>query len=69
MRIFLLFSNILLIGGVLGLYVTIKGMAELSSVVSVFVDCKRSILSLLAALQMAESMSACGVSSVSKVHF
>ena len=55
-----MFSNILLIGGVRGLYVTMNGMAGLGSVVGVFVECRRSILSLLAALRMADSMSAVG---------
>ena len=55
-----MFSNILLIGGVRGLYVTMNGMAGLGSVVGVFMECRRSILSLLAALRMAESMRAVG---------
>ena len=34
---------------------TMNGMAGLGSVVGVFVECRRSILYLLAALRMAES--------------
>ena len=37
-----------------------NGMAGLGSVVGVFVECRRSILSVLAALRMAKSMSAVG---------
>ena len=44
-RNFLLFSNILLIGRVRGLYVMMNGMAGLGSVVGMFVECRRSILS------------------------
>ena len=39
---------------------TMNGMAGLGSVVGAFVECRRSILSFLAALRTAESMSAVG---------